>query len=32
VGCHEMVWDGMMEPLAPLFLGKAGGLRGGGKD
>jgi hypothetical protein len=26
VSCHEMAWDGMREPLAPLFIGKVGGL------
>jgi hypothetical protein len=24
VSCHEMAWDGMREPLAPLFIGKLG--------
>jgi hypothetical protein len=28
VGCHEMAWDGMREPLAPLFIGKVEGIRG----
>jgi hypothetical protein len=27
-----MAWDGMREPLAPLFIGKVGGLVGGGED
>jgi hypothetical protein len=31
VSCHEMAWDGMREPLAPLFIGKVG-VRGGGED
>jgi hypothetical protein len=32
VSCHEMAWDGMMEPLAPLFIGKVGELGGGAED
>jgi hypothetical protein len=32
VSCHEMVWDGMREPIAPLFIGKEGRLGGGGED
>jgi hypothetical protein len=32
VCCHEMGWDGMREPLAPLFIGKVGGFGGGGED
>jgi hypothetical protein len=27
VSCHEMAWDGMMEPLSPLIIGKVG-IRG----
>jgi hypothetical protein len=32
VSCHKMSWDGMREPLAPLFIGKVGRIRGGGED
>jgi hypothetical protein len=32
VSYHEMAWDGMREPLAPLFIGKVGVLGGGGED
>jgi hypothetical protein len=38
VGCHEMAWHGMREPLASLFIGKVGvrgrsqGLMGGVED
>jgi hypothetical protein len=28
VGCHEMAWDSMREPLAPLFIVKVGELGG----
>jgi hypothetical protein len=32
VSCHELAWDGKREPLAPLFVGKVGGLGREGED
>jgi hypothetical protein len=32
VSSHEMAWDGMSGPFAPLLMGKVGGLGGGVED